>query len=36
MFQFKNVRGHIEVYNASGEFMFSADNMWEAHEMLEE
>ena len=36
MFQFKNVRGHIEVYNANGEFLFSADNMREVNEMLEE
>ena len=32
---FKNVMGHIEVY--AGElFLFSADNMCEAHRMLDE
>ena len=25
--QFRNVCGHIEVYNTSGEFLFSADTM---------
>ena len=30
------VRGHIEVYSARGEFLFSADTMAEADEMLEE
>lgn len=28
--QFKNVNGHIEVYNSTGEFLFSADTMEEA------
>ena len=28
--QFLNVGGHIEVYDASGEFLFSADTMEEA------
>lgn len=30
------VRGHVEVYSARGEFLFSADTMAEANEMLEE
>ena len=29
-------RGHIEVFSARGEFLFSADTMAEADEMLEE
>ena len=28
--QFKNVNGHIEVYDSTGEFLFSADTMEEA------
>ena len=28
--KFKNVNGHIEVYSAQGEFLFSADTMEEA------
>lgn len=35
-YRFKNVRGHIEVYGASGEFLFSADTQAEAEAMLEE
>ena len=35
-YRFKHVRGHIEVYSARGEFLFSADTMAEADEMLEE
>lgn len=32
--QFKAVGGHIEVYGANGEFLFSADTMAEAwHEL---
>ena len=27
--QFKNVNGHIEVYDSTGEFLFSADTMEE-------
>lgn len=30
------VRGHVEVYDAMGEFCFSADNEWEAWEELRE
>lgn len=35
-YRFKNVRGHIEVYGAAGEFLFSADTQAEAEAMLEE
>lgn len=30
--QFRYVEGHIEVYSATGEFLFSADTMQEAWE----
>ena len=30
------VRGHVEVYDAAGEFCFSADTQWEAMEELRE
>ena len=30
--QFKYVAGHVEVYSAAGEFLFSADTMQEAWE----
>lgn len=30
------VRGHIEVYDLCGKFMFSADSMREVEELLEE
>ena len=30
------VRGHVEVYDARGPFLFSADNEAEAERMLEE
>ncbi len=36
MYEFRNVRGHIEVYDARGQFLFSADNVREAQEELEE
>ncbi len=36
MFHFINTRGHILVYNYSGEFLFSADSEWEAREELKE
>ena len=35
MYEFRNVRGHIEVYDASGSFVLSADNEREALEELE-
>lgn len=34
MYEFKNVHGHIEVYDAAGRFLFSADNVREAREEL--
>lgn len=36
MFTFKNVQGHIQVYDHKGNFLFSADSEWEAREDLEE
>ena len=30
------VRGHIEVYDGAGRFLFSADSEWEAEKELEE
>lgn len=36
MFTFKNVKGHIQVYDRYGRFLFSADNEREAREELEE
>lgn len=36
MYEFRNVRGHIEVYDMRGRFLFSADNEREAREELEE
>lgn len=36
MYQFRYVRGHVEVFDAVGTFLFSADNMREANEMLED
>ena len=35
-YRMEYVRGHIEVYSARGEFLFSADTMAEADAMLEE
>ncbi len=35
MFTFQNVRGHIQVYDWKGTFLFSADNEQEAREELE-
>ena len=29
------VRGHIEVYDEAGRFLFSADSQWEAEQELE-
>lgn len=36
MYEFRNVRGHVEVFNQRGEFLFSADNEREAREELAE
>lgn len=36
MFVLRYVRGHIQVYDAAGRFLFSADSEREAREELEE
>ena len=36
MYEFRNVRGHVEVYDNRGQFLFSADNEKEAREELED
>ena len=36
MYQIKNVRGHIQVYDNRGNFLFSADSEREAREELME
>lgn len=36
MFNFRNVMGHVQVYDYMGRFLFSADNEQEAREVLEE
>jgi len=36
MYTFRNVMGHIQVYDQKGNFLFSADNEREAREELEE
>lgn len=36
MYHIRHVRGHIEVYSLDGSFLFSADSMREAEEMMEE
>ena len=33
-FDIRFVRGHVEVYDHSGRFLFSADSEWEAREEL--
>ncbi len=35
MYQIRNVRGHIQVYDYNGNFLFSADTEREAREELE-
>ena len=35
MYQIRNVRGHIQVYDGNGKFLFSADNEREARKELE-
>ncbi|MDD5864845.1 MAG: hypothetical protein PUD80_09490 [Firmicutes bacterium] len=35
MFQMRNVGGHVQVYDRSGKFLFSADTEREAREELE-
>ena len=34
MYQIKNVKGHIQVYDMKGNFLFSADSEREAREEL--
>lgn len=36
MYEMRYVRGHVEVYDLCGRFLFSADNEREAREELEE
>ena len=36
MYQIRNVRGHIQVYDRNGKFLFSADSEREAREELED
>lgn len=36
MFSMKNIRGHIQVYDYRGKFLFSADSEREAWEEIEE
>ena len=36
MVEIRNVRGHIQVYDRNGNFLFSADNEREAREELAE
>lgn len=36
MYSIRYVRGHIEVYGTDGVFWFSADNMREVEDMLED
>ena len=35
-YRITNVRGHVEVYSAQGEFLFSADTEREAREEMED
>jgi len=36
MYTFQYVMGHIEVYDIDGSFLYSADTMQEANEMMVE
>lgn len=36
MYRVQYVRGHVEVFSADGQFLFSADSMSEAYELMEE
>ncbi len=36
MYRIQYVRGHVEVFSPDGTFLFSADSMAEAYEMMEE
>lgn len=35
MYSMKYIRGHVQVYDRSGKFLFSADSEWEAWEEIE-
>ncbi len=35
MYSVRKIRGHVQVYDPQGRFLFSADNEWEAWEELE-
>ena len=35
MYSMKHIRGHIQVFDRNGRFLFSADTEWEALEELE-
>lgn len=34
--EFRYVRGHVEVFSGDGQFLFSADSMYEARQELED
>ena len=36
MYKIRNVNGHVQVYDANGGFLFSADSISEARKELEE
>lgn len=36
MYRICYIRGHVEVFDADGRFLFSADTVGEAREMLED
>lgn len=36
MYSMRYVMGHVQVYDCGGNFLFSADNEWEARKELEE
>ena len=36
MYSIKHIHGHVQVYDMSGKFLFSADNEREAWEELED
>ena len=36
MYTIRYIRGHIEVFDLEGSFLFSADTMREAKELMEE
>ncbi len=35
MYSMKHIRGHIQVFDLRGNFLFSADSEWEAWEEIE-